>query len=101
MQNGTGLLNAVTDPTQEPIRSIWPSSIDVSSDSGNHIQNYTSLSKFSERSMTSVKRNSVTPSIKSSPSFIGFQDINRKSSYRVGTLQTGSVTHDANEESNC
>ncbi|CAA2997441.1 Hypothetical predicted protein [Olea europaea subsp. europaea] len=97
-KNGTGLLNAVTNPTQEPNRSIWPSSIDVSSDSGNRIQNYTSLSKFSERSMTSVKRNSVTPSIKSSLSFIGFQDINGKSSYRVGTLQTGSVTRDANEE---
>ncbi|XP_022857314.1 uncharacterized protein LOC111378362 isoform X2 [Olea europaea var. sylvestris] len=95
---GTGLLNTGIGPTQEPNRSIWPSSIDVSSDTGNHIQNYTSLSKFPERSMTSVKRNSVTPSIKSSPSFIGFQDINGNSSNRVGTLQSGSVTRHANEE---
>ncbi|CAI9785091.1 unnamed protein product [Fraxinus pennsylvanica] len=97
-KNGTGLLNAGTDPTQEPKWSICPSSIDVSSDAGNRIQNYASLSKFSERSMTFVKRNSVTPSIKSSPSFTGFQDINGKSSYCVGTLQTGSVPRDANEE---
>ncbi|CAI9756355.1 unnamed protein product [Fraxinus pennsylvanica] len=97
-KNGTGLLNTGIDLTQEPNRSIWPSSIDVSSDTENRIQNYTSSSKFPERSLTSVKRNSVTPSIKSSPSFMGFQDINGKSSNRMGTLQSGSVTCHANEE---
>lgn len=97
-KNGTGLLNTGIDLTQEPNRSIWPSSIDISSDTGNRIQNYTSLSKFPERSTTSVKRNSVTPSIKSSPSFVGFQDINGKSSNRMGNLQSGSVTRHANEE---
>ncbi|KAL2547186.1 nucleolar protein gar2 [Forsythia ovata] len=97
-KNGTGLLNAGIDPIQEPNKSIWPSSIDVSSDTGNRTQNYTSLSKFPERSMTSVKRNSATPSIKSSTSFIGIQDINGKSSNRAGTLQQASVNRNANEE---
>ncbi|KAL3818676.1 hypothetical protein ACJIZ3_004581 [Penstemon smallii] len=53
------------------LRPLWS---DASSETGNHVNNYVSSSKFSERSMTSV-RNS-TPFITSSPSSISFRDTN-------------------------
>ncbi|KAI3467681.1 hypothetical protein Pfo_024344 [Paulownia fortunei] len=91
-KNGYG--NAGIDPTKERNKNLWPSSTDASSDTWNKVKDYVSLSKFSERSMTYVKKNSATPLIISSPSSISFRDSNGKFNNIVASSMRESVSHD-------
>lgn len=91
MQNGYG--KAGIDPMKERNRNLWPSSTDASSDTWNKVKDYVTSSKFSERSMTYVKKNSATPFITSSPSSISFRDSNGKFSNIVTSSVRESVSH--------
>ncbi|PIN07683.1 hypothetical protein CDL12_19748 [Handroanthus impetiginosus] len=72
-KNGYG-----TDPGKERNWSLYPSSTNTSSSAWNKVKDHMPSSKFSERSMTYIKKNTVTPLIRSSPSSISFRDTNGK-----------------------
>ncbi|KAL0297090.1 UNVERIFIED_CONTAM: hypothetical protein Sradi_6761100 [Sesamum radiatum] len=63
---------------QEENGTLLPSSTDASSDTGNHVHENVSFSRFYERSTTYVKKNPDTAFIRSSHSSISFRDINEK-----------------------
>ncbi|KAL0385382.1 UNVERIFIED_CONTAM: hypothetical protein Sradi_2932500 [Sesamum radiatum] len=58
-KNGYG--NAGTDPTKERNGNLYPSSAEASSDNWKKVNGYVALRKFSERSMTYVKRTLLPP----------------------------------------
>ncbi|KAG8365923.1 hypothetical protein BUALT_Bualt17G0022500 [Buddleja alternifolia] len=74
-KNGYG--NAGIDKDRN--KNLQPSSTNAPFDTWNKVNDYVKSSKFTEqRSMSYVKKNSVTPSIRSSPSSISFRDTNGK-----------------------
>ncbi|KAI3452609.1 hypothetical protein Pfo_009273 [Paulownia fortunei] len=91
-KNGYG--NAGLDPEQN--RNVWPSSTGASSDTGNHLNDNVSFSKFYERNMTSVKKNSDAPFIRS-PSSISRRDVNGKPNTIVASFVQKSVSHNSHE----
>ncbi|KAL2253738.1 uncharacterized protein LOC105168391 [Sesamum indicum] len=88
-KNGYG--NAGIDHTKERNGNLDPSSAEASSDNWKKVNGYVALRKFSERSMTYVKKNSATPLIKSSPSSISFRDTNGKFNNIVANSMQGNV----------
>ncbi|KAL0364304.1 UNVERIFIED_CONTAM: hypothetical protein Sangu_0528000 [Sesamum angustifolium] len=88
-KNGYG--NAGTDPIKERKGNLYPSSAEASSDNWKKVNGYVALRKFSERSMTYVKKNSATSLIKSSPSSISFRDTNGKFNNIVASSMQGNV----------
>ncbi|KAK4402666.1 hypothetical protein Sango_1007300 [Sesamum angolense] len=88
-KNGYG--NAGTDPIKERNANLYPSSAEASSDNWKKVNGYVALRKFSERSMTYVKKNSATSLIKSSPSSISFRDTNGKFNNIVASSMQGNV----------
>ncbi|KAK6139154.1 hypothetical protein DH2020_027103 [Rehmannia glutinosa] len=92
MQNVYG--TAGIDPTKERNKNLRPSSTDASSDTWNKVKDYVSLSKFSERSMSYVKKTSATPLIISSPISVSFRDNNEKLHNILASSMRESAFHD-------
>ncbi|XP_073021511.1 uncharacterized protein [Primulina eburnea] len=93
-KNGYG--NAGTNSLNEQNKNLSPPSNDSLFDARNHLNDYVSFSKFSERSMTSVK-NSVSPSIRSSPSSISFRELLTKPNNTAIGFVRGSVYPNSHE----
>ncbi|XP_073314974.1 uncharacterized protein [Primulina huaijiensis] len=93
-KNGYG--NAGIDSLKEQNKNLRPPSNDSLFDDRNHVNDQVSLSKFSERSMTSVK-NSVPPSIRSSPSSISFREMHTKPNNTATSFVRGSVYPSSHE----
>ncbi|XP_075494566.1 uncharacterized protein LOC142532178 isoform X4 [Primulina tabacum] len=93
-KNGYG--NAGIDSLKEQNKNLRPPSNDSLFDARNHVNDQVSLSKFSDRSMTSVK-NSVPPSIRSSPSSISFREIHTKPNNIATSFVRGSVYPSSHE----
>ncbi|XP_073033476.1 LOW QUALITY PROTEIN: uncharacterized protein [Primulina eburnea] len=93
-KNGYG--NAGIDSLKEQNKNLRLPSNDSLFDARNHVNDQVSLSKFSERSMTSVK-NSVPPSIRSSPSSISFREIHTKPNNIATSFVRGSVYPSSHE----
>ncbi|XP_073131137.1 uncharacterized protein [Henckelia pumila] len=93
-KNGYG--NAGIDSVKEQNKNLRPPSNDSLFDARNHVNDQVSSSKFSERSMTSVK-NSVSPSIRSSPSSISFREIHTKPNNTATSFARGSVYPNSQE----
>ncbi|KAK6116588.1 hypothetical protein DH2020_049694 [Rehmannia glutinosa] len=83
------------DPEQH--RNVQPLSTDASSDTVNNIYDTISTSNFYERSMTSVKKNSDTPFIRSSASSISYRDINGKPNTSATSSLQENVCHNSHE----
>ncbi|KAL0327359.1 UNVERIFIED_CONTAM: hypothetical protein Sangu_1813900 [Sesamum angustifolium] len=87
---------------QEENRTLLPSSTDASSDTGNHVNENVSFSRFYERSTTYVKKNPDTAFIRSSHSSISFRDINEKPNTVLANFMDVPVTsHEVIANSKC
>ncbi|KAL3649867.1 hypothetical protein CASFOL_006270 [Castilleja foliolosa] len=94
-KNGYG--NVGIDHTKDRNKYSRPlSSHDPSSDTWNKVKDYVSLSKkFSERSLSYVKRNSTTPMVISSPISVSYPDNNERLNSILASSMRESSYNDA------
>ncbi|KZV39978.1 hypothetical protein F511_15640 [Dorcoceras hygrometricum] len=92
-KNGYG--NAGIDSLIEQNKNLRPPSNDSFFDARSHVNDHVTLSKFSGRSMT--VKNSVSPSIRSSPSSISFREMLNKPNNTATSFVSGSVYPNSHE----
>ncbi|KAL3511418.1 hypothetical protein ACH5RR_030819 [Cinchona calisaya] len=105
-KNGQESVNEITGMDNQQSNGSLPPlpSTSLSSDMRYPVNSHTSKSKFQERSMTSVQKNSYNPSMDSSSSFIGYRNIHGRtknySEYLEQELETHCVSKEGKTEEN-